>query len=558
MTHAVRLASSWARRAALVITFAALGPRVAAAQQALEPIVYTVRIPAPAPRVAEVEARVPTGGRATVEMMVSVWTPGYYRVEDYASRIHDVTARAPDGTTLTVEQPRKNRWRVHSDGRPTFILSYRLTADGRSVTTNWIEERYAILNGAPTFITLVERARRPHDVRLELPAHWARSMTGLSPAPGGAAHHYRADDYDTLVDSPILAGELLVNEFAVDGSTHYLVDAGDVGSWDGRRGAQDLEKIVQENRRFWGFLPFKRYVFLNVFRQGGGGLEHMNSTLLTSNASRMATPRAYFSWLAFVSHEYFHAFNVKRLRPVELGPFDYEQPPRTSSLWISEGLTTYFADLATIRAGLGGTEDYLATLSGHIRQLQTTPGRLVQTLEQSSLDVWNSGVSGVGQDPKTTISYYIKGPVVGFVLDAHIRRTTGGRKSMDDVIRLAYQRHSGARGFTPDEFRKAAEDVAGVDLRAWFRKALVSTEELDYTEALEWFGLQFEPTDDPAKGWNLVVRPDATDAQRDHLRTWLAPSAATAPPSARRAAASALRSPRSHVAPARSTRAPSR
>src|SRR5262249_14741228 len=150
-----------------------------------------------------------------------------------------------------------------------------------------------------------------------------------------------------------------IHEFEVDGSKHDLADFGAVGDWDGKLAAENLEKIVRATRRFWGFLPFKRYLFLNVFRPGGGGLEHKNSTLLTSNPSRAERQPGSLRWLSFVSHEYFHAFNVKRLRPIELGPFDYEHPPRTKSLWISEGLTTYCADLIVARAGLGTPQDFL-------------------------------------------------------------------------------------------------------------------------------------------------------------------------------------------------------
>jgi predicted metalloprotease with PDZ domain len=227
-----------------------------------------------------------------------------------------------------------------------------------------------------------------------------------------------------------------------------------------------------------------------------------------------------YNWLAFVSHEYFHAFNVKRLRPVELGPFDYENPPNTSSLWISEGLTTYFGDLMVARAGLGTIQDHLARLSSNISSLQNSPGRLMQTLEQASLDVWGSGTSGVGRDTSTKISYYVKGPVVGFLLDAKIQRVTGGKKSLDDVIRLAYKRYSGERGFTAEQFRKTTEEVAGVDLKEWFRKALASTEELDYSEALDWFGLRFAKAEGqpPTAAWKLEVREDATEAQKSRLR----------------------------------------
>ncbi len=488
--------------------------------QTLEPLVYTVKFPAPETQYAEVEVKIPTGKRAVIELMVPVWSPGFYRVEDYAGRVESFAARTVDGRALAVERPQKNRWRIETGGAVVVIASYRLLCNGRSVTTNSVGAELAVLNGGATFMTLVEKSRRPHEVKLELPAKWKRAMTGLEAAPGGLPNHFRAADFDTLVDSPIVAGELAVRMFEVAGSRHYLVDAGAIAQWDGERGLQDLEKIVRETRRFWGFLPFKRYVFLNVFRQGGGGLEHGNSTLLTSSPN-LKTPT--LRWLSFVSHEYFHAFNVKRLRPVELGPFDYERPPQTGSLWISEGLTTYFGDLVITRAGLAGPADFLSLLSANITSLQNAPGRLVQTLEQASLDVWNSGTSGVGRDTATKVSYYVKGPVVGFLLDAKIQRLTGGKKALDDVMRLAYKRYAGARGFTPEQFRRTAEEVAGVDLREWFRQTISSVEELDYSEALDWFGLRFAPPDEqqPAKRWRLEIRPDASAAQQKRIRVWL-------------------------------------
>jgi predicted metalloprotease with PDZ domain len=357
-------------------------------------------------------------------------------------------------------------------------------------------------------------------VLLELPPGWTQSATSLDGVPG-APHRYTAPDFDLLADSPIVAGTLRTHEFDVAGSAHVLVNFGDVGGWDGAEAARLLARIADEHRRLMGGLPFGAYVFLNAFRRGGGGLEHLNSTLLTTSAGQSDTPT--LRWLKFASHEYFHAFNVKRLRPVELGPFDYEQPPSTRSLWISEGLTTYYGDLAVVRSGVGTVEDHLAGLSSQIRQLQTSPGRLRQTLEQSSLDVWTSSTSGVGVDASAGVSYYVKGTVVGLLLDARIRRLTDGRRSLDDVMRLAYARYSGARGFTPEEFQAAAAEAAGVDLAGFFRLALASTEELDYGEALDWFGLRFvEPgSSDPERAWALEVRPDATPAQTRHLEQWL-------------------------------------
>ncbi len=511
----------WHRSRGLVLAWLAVGAVPAGAQRApaLDPITYTVTIAAPATHLARVEATVPAAGRGAVELMLPVWSPGFYRVEDYAAQLHDLSARAPDGTVLPVEHPRANRWVVHAEGRPFVVVSYEVFCEQRSVTTNWVGDSLAVLNGAPTFLTLVETAHRPHDVRLILPDEWT-AMTALDSKPEGERWHYRAPDYETLVDSPILAGLLSVHRFAVDGRVHYLVDAGEAGAWDGGRAARDLAGIVRADARMWGGLPFRRYYFLNVFRRGGGGLEHASSSLLTSNAARVATAAGYRAWLEFVSHEYFHAFNVKRLRPVELGPFDYEHPPRTGSLWIAEGFTSYYGDLALARAGLGDREAFLGSLSSAIRQLQQQPGRRMQTVEQSSMDVWSNSLSGINPE-STTVSYYLKGEVIAFLLDARVRQATGGRRTLDDVMRLAYRRYSGARGFTSEEFQQTASEVAGAPLHEWFRKAVASTEELDYTEALEWFGLRFAAGGDPATPWTLEVRPDASPAQQRRLRDWL-------------------------------------
>jgi len=375
-------------------------------------------------------------------------------------------------------------------------------------------------------MTLADGVRRPHEVRLELPDGWTQSMTGLAPVPDDLPHHYRAPDFDTLADSPIVAGNPIVHEFDVEGSRHVLVDIGEVGDWNGAAAAEKLAAIVAEVARTWGGLPFDRYVFLNVFRRGGGGLEHLDSTLLTASPGSPAEPT--LRWLKFVAHEYTHALNVKRLRPVELGPFDYERPPTTPSLWIAEGLTTYYGDLAVLRAGVGSLDDYLAGASSRIRQLQTSPGRLVQTLEQSSREVWTNSTSGVGTDPATTVSYYGKGAVVGLLLDARIRRLTSDTKSLDDVMRLALARFGGERGFTPEEFEATAAEVAGADLGGWFARAVRSTDELDYDEMLEWWGLRFADADpaDPSTAWRLEVRPDATGEQRGRLEAYSARSAA--------------------------------
>lgn len=484
-----------------------------------EPIRYTVRFPDRTGQVAAVEARVPAEKAAT-ELFIPVWSPGFYKVEDYAAQVLELSAKGEDGKEMVVDHPPGNRWTVHNDGATWIVLSYKLHCENPFVTTNWVGDEFAILNGPATFITLVEKEPRPHEVVIELPDGWNHTATGLQTT---SANHFRAPSYELLVDCPIAAGNFDVREFEVAGSKHAVVSLGQLGMWDPSKPPSDLAQIVTENKRLWGELPYSNYVFLLNFRPGGGGLEHLNSTLITSGTSEMRTPARYTSWLSLVSHEYFHAFNVKRLRPIELGPFDYENPPHTPSLWISEGLTAYYGDVILCRTGLEKPDMFLQRLSSYVTQLQNSPGRLEQSLEQASMEVWTNSRSGV-QTNEHTVSYYIKGPIVGLLLDAKIRAATDGKKSLDDAMRLAYKRYSGTRGFKPEEFVAAAEEVAGINLKEWFRLAVSSPGELEYGEALEYFGLALNKPDIEKGPWRLVARADATEAQKQRLNQWLAAS----------------------------------
>ena len=476
----------WGLAAVLFLT----GPTTPVAQS-LDPISYTVRFPAPATHYAEVEAVVPVDGQPTVELMMAAWTPGSYLIREYARHVEAVTAATPAGQALAVVKPSKNRWRIDTGGADRIAVTYRVYCREMSVRTNWVEADFAMLNGAPTFLTPAGSAPRPHDVRVEPAAGWSEIVTALPPAPDGRPHSFRAADFDTLVDSPIIAGNPETYPFAVDGIPHALVNFGEGGVWDGPTSAADVERITREQHRTWGFFPYERYLFLNMLVEAGGGLEHKDSTLLmTSRWTSRDRPR-YLRWLGTVSHELFHAWNVKQLRPAALGPFDYEREAYTPSLWMVEGLTSYYGPLFVHRAGVSTREEYLEALSAQIESLQTTPGRLVQPVADASHDAWIKFYRPNENSRNTTISYYTKGAVIGFLLDARVREATAGRRSLDDVLKAAYGRYSGARGFRPGEFEAVASEIAGVDLGDWFDRAIRSTGELDYQPALDWFGLEF-------------------------------------------------------------------
>ena len=228
----------------------------------------------------------------------------------------------------------------------------------------------------------------------------------------------------------------------------------------------------------------------------------------------------YLDWLNLASHEYFHAWNGKRLRPAELGPFDYENEVYTRALWFVEGITEYYADLFLVRAGVATRDEYLDALSEQIRSLQTTPGRLEQSAEAASYDAWIKYYRTDENSPNTSISYYVKGAVIGFLLDANIRRLTAGSKSLDDVMHAMFAKFSSERGFSGADFRASVADAVGAakarEMRAWLARALETTAELDYADALAWFGLRMTP---PAGTAATVSRRGDTNRERqDHRR----------------------------------------
>lgn len=495
-----------------VAVFFMMHAAAARAQSSPEPIRYTLNFPAPQTHYVEVTATVPTGGRPDVELMMAVWTPGSYLVREYARNIEAVTASGAGGRALDVDKSKKNHWRIATGGASAVTVKYRVYCREMSVRTNWVEADFALLNGAPTFMTLADLAPRPHEITINPAAGWKRSVTAL-PTMSGGDHRYKAVDYDTLVDSPIVIGNPAVYDFEVDGKKHSLVNVGEAGVFDGARAARDLETIVKEDRRLWGFLPYDRYVFFNLITESGGGLEHKNSTVLMTNRWSTRTRRAYLSWLQLASHEYFHAWNVKRLRPAELGPFDYENENITRSLWVAEGFTDYYADLQVLRAGLQTRDEYLDDLSSTIELLQTTPGRLVQSAEMASFDAWIKYYRPDENSNNTSISYYTKGTVIAFLLDAKIRKATNGAKSLDDVMRVAYEKFSGPKGYTQQDFRAVIEQVAGRSLKDFWEAAVEGTSELDYTEALDVFGLRFRAAsslqDRASRAWlGITTRND--------------------------------------------------
>lgn len=482
-------------------------------------VTYKIRIDDPATQTVEVEASFPVK-RAKEALYLPVWTPGYYVKEDYKKNVLRLEAHDENGDVLATTDAGPNRWSVDTGGAKRLVVRYALSAKERSVSRNEVTPTYAVLNGSATYITIKGGEHLTQQVTLALPKGWL-SATGLRSIGTAGEPRLSAANYEELVDSPIMAGDLKILEFMSKGTPHQVVYNRGAVAVDEAKLVSDLKTMTDETRDFWGEKPWRKYAFLIAFRTAGGGLEHTHSTFVNVNPERFAGPGGYDAFLALIAHEYQHAFNVKRLRPAELESFDYETTPTLSTLWVSEGLTSYYSNLMLRRSGLIGVDGYLKVLSRQITALQNAPGRLKQSLEQSSLGVWSNSNSGVGVSD-ATVSYYVKGEVAGFVLDAHIRRLSDGRASLDDVMRQAYRKYSGKTGFRPEDFTAVAEEAAGRSLADWFARTVKSPGEVDYQEALDWYGLQLRR--DEASGgekFTLSIAPDANDAQRRHLEEWL-------------------------------------
>lgn len=442
------------------------------------------------------------------EVGLPVWTPGSYKVRDYSRFLSTVTALNP-GASVT--KTAKNRWLV--EGVPTnepVRLSYEVYGHELTVRTNYFTPELSLVVGAATFVAPAplqsqEMVALPYSVEFQTTQPVYSGLRKLS------EQKFKASDYVELVDSPFLLGDVTSHPFEVAGVPHFLVQAGDDRYWEVEKSLKDVSALIQETQKMWGDVPYQRYLILNLITDTRGGLEHRNSTVVMAERFATRDKEKYLGWLSLISHEFFHTWNVKRLRPVSLRPFDFERETYTRSLWIAEGITSYYDDLLVRRAGLSTKDEYLKALSKQLNRLQQTPGRKHITLTDASFDAWIRLYQPTDDLHNSNISYYNKGAVVAWLLDTEIRKRTRGRKSLDDVMRKAYQTFQD-EGFEEREFRRLVSSVAGSDFSQFFEKTLDSTEELDFTGALEYWNLSWEPKDDsdgPYLGVDLADGPRA-------------------------------------------------
>lgn len=471
---------------------------------------YTIRFSQAKNHYADVEVRCETGGQPQFELMMPTWTPGSYLIREYARHVETISASDSAGAELPVSRSRKNRWMVKCGNATSVVVNYRLYCNEMTVRTNQVERDFALFNGASTFLSPVGARKQKHQVRVELPDEWKHAICSL-PNVDSDKQSFIAEDFDELVDSPILCGNPDIYPFKVGDREHLLVSIGEGEIWDGEATARDLEKIVAEHHKLWGTVPYPRYIFFNLLVEAGGGLEHDNSTVMMISRWYYRDREKYVRWLGLASHEFFHTWNVRRLRPKPLVEYDYENEVYLRSLWIAEGITSYYDDLQLARCGLISQKEYLQAVSKQIETLQTTPGRNVQSLSDSSHDTWIKLYRPNENTGNSQVNYYNKGAIAAFLLDAEIRSATDDKKSLDDVMRLLYERHANGVGYTPEEFQKLVAEVSSADLTGWFDRYINGVDEFDYSKALDWYGLNFEKmksTSEEGKSKNDEEKPD--------------------------------------------------
>ncbi|HEV2859393.1 MAG TPA: PDZ domain-containing protein [Pyrinomonadaceae bacterium] len=462
-------------------------------------ISFTVSMPRPHTHLLEVEARLryARNAPAQLDLVMPVWTPGSYLVREYARHVQDFAADAGGGAALRWSKTNKNTWRVETGGARDVRVRYSVYSNELTVRTNELNDRHAFWNNAATLVHPDGHLAAPSTLRV-VPREGWKVATGLPPA-GSEQNAFRADNFDILYDSPVLASDFRVVTFEAGGRQHRFVFDG-AGNYDAERIGRDARKIVEAARAIMGGeLPYTDYTFLLMLGPppGGGGLEHLNSTALIWRRHGFATEEDYRSFYGLVAHEFFHLWNVKRIRPDALGPFDYTRENYTRLLWVAEGTTEYYESVIRRRAGLITDRQFLANFAKAFQDLQNTPGRLEMSAEEASFDAWIKYYRPDENTINSAISYYDKGAILGLLLDLEIRKRSGGARSLDDVMRSLYKDFfQQNRNYTPEDFQRAAERAAGSPLEDFFRRFVRGREELDYNAALEAAGLRLDTASD--------------------------------------------------------------
>ena len=465
---------------------------------------YQVAMPNPQNHLFEVTLNLEDYSLSTLDLKMPVWTPGSYLVREYAKQLQDFSATSDD-KALTWRKIAKNHWQVDTDGISKITVKYRIFANELTVRTNHLDATHGYFNGAAIFFRIPEFDKQAIRVTIQTPPQW--QVTTTLPVAKEQKNTFVAADFDTLVDSPFEIGPHQLHDFEVRGKPHQLAIYGK-GNVKVEPLIEDIKKIIEVEADMFEGLPYEKYLFLlHLSAQSFGGLEHKDSCSLIYRRFGFSDRDKYERFMQLVAHEFFHLWNVKRIRPKELEVFDYDRENYTPSLWFCEGTTSYYDLLIPLRAGIYDVKTYLNNLSKEITRHQTTPGRKVQPVSESSFDAWIKLYRQDANSPNSQISYYLKGEMVTLLLDLLIRSRHQNQRSLDDVMLKLWQKFGKDEiGYTAEELKQIIESVAETDLTEFFQRYVHGIEELPFNEYLEPFGLKLseDKSSEPFLGIKVV------------------------------------------------------
>ena len=459
-------------------------------------ISYLVTFPEAQAHYADVEMNISGLNQNTLDLKMPVWTPGSYLIREFSKNVESFSASS-DGNLLTAIKTTKNCWHIQTEDLASITVVYRVYCFEISVRTSFVDASHGFLSTTGIFMYPDKMLHLPSTIHIEPYKGWTKVSTSLEEV-NGDPFTLTAPNYDILFDSPIEIGNQDVFGFDAAGVKYEVCMVGG-GNYDKGRLKVDMAKIVEQETAVYGENPNKHYVFIvhNYFR-GGGGLEHLSSTTLGASRDSYSTESGYRNFLSLVAHEHFHLWNVKRLRPIALGPFDYDTENYTTDLWIAEGFTAYYQNIILRHANITSPEIYLDAAANEINTIENTPGAKIQALADASFDAWIKAYRPNENSGNTTISYYDKGAEVAMMLDLEIINSTNGKYSLDDVMKYMYDTYYKQKkhGYTDVEFKQAFEKYAGENLDDFYNNYIYGLTPIDYNHYLGYAG--YKITDEMA------------------------------------------------------------
>ena len=433
----------------------------------------------------------------TLDFFMPSWSPGSYLMREYGRFVRSIVATNELGDRYFVEQLDKGTWRVKQNQSglaqgKKLHFSYEVYCHELTVRTSHVDCNHAFIHGPSVFMGIDGFGQLPIQLDLSFPAEWNKVTTGLKDVSKVRNEFkYESPNYDDFIDCPLEIGNHVTDGFQIDGKDHELAFFGGLLP-HGNKVKEDMKTIVNHIASYMGGMPYDRYVFMTHLVPGlYGGLEHKNSTALQFSSMNFANRDDYINWMCLVSHEYFHTWNVKRIRPKTFGPFDYRKEAESSLLWLAEGLTSFMDELFVFQCGLITLEEYLKLQTKNFKRYFETPGRKFHSLEESGFNAWNTLYKPVENSSNSSVSYYLKGGIAFFVLNTFFALK---EKSIKDFIDLLWERYlkDPENGMDKKEVLEAIENVGGVDTRELFENWIETTDELPIHDALKSIGLEIE------------------------------------------------------------------